>query len=616
VTERTCPRCRAALIPLDDDTAICANGEHWFRVDADGQLEPLDAAQPDEPVPPERRSQAARAIALVERAGVALWHTPDLEAWATIPVGSYSEHWPLASRPFRTWLQRLFYQEFGNVLHHQALGEALDVLGGRALFEGAEHPVFVRIAEHAGALYLDLADEQWRAIEITADGWRIVTNPPVRFRRPHGLQPLPVPERGGSLEGLWRFVRVAQDDRPLVLGWLVMTFRPRGPYPVLALVAEQGAGKSTTARVLRRLVDPNDADLRAEPREERDLWVAAVNGWLLALDNVSRLANWLSDALCRIATGAGFAARTLYENREETILAAQRPVLITSIADVIAQPDLLDRAVVVALPRLSDDSREPEADFWAAFEAERPALLGALLDLVARALAREQHVRLTAYPRMADFARWAVAALGDEEGAQFLDAYARNRREAGTTALDAAPLAQAVLDLLDTVGSWRGTAQELLDELDARADEEMRRKRERLRSWPKTARGLASELRRIAPVLRQRGVDVTFTREGHDWRRVVVLTRAEGGAQPSAPSASSASSEKRLREADSRADGLPTVADGCRRSDCDDRRQQDASTDAAFASVPTVADGADGQFATLRADDDDAWEDDDGWIAV
>jgi len=564
---------------------------------------PSPVPAPDEPDRERRRqSQAARLVALAEGCGIELWHTPDLEAWATIVVGDHREHWPISSRAFRTWLQRAFYERYGELAHHQAVADAIDALAGRALFDGAEHPVFVRIAEHAGALYLDLADEQWRAVEITADGWRVVTNPPVRFRRPRGLQPLPVPERGGSLDRLWRFIRVAPEDRPLVAGWLVMTFRPRGPYPVLALGGEQGAGKSTTARVLRRLVDPSDADLRAEPREERDLWVAAVNSWLLALDNVSRLSNWLSDALCRIATGAGFAARTLYENREETILAAQRPVLLTAIADVIAQPDLLDRALVLTLPRLGDEEREPESAFWTAFEAERSALLGALLDSVARALAREQHVRLPSYPRMADFARWAVAALGEELGAQFLARYCENRRETGATVLDASPLAAAILAMLETGGDWRGTAQELLDDLEAQADEETRRKRERMRSWPKTARGLAGEVRRLAPALRQHGVAVEFVREGHDRRRLIVLARAKAGAQPSASSASSAHAANPHPDADLAADGVRTVADDCEQSVFGNRPQRFGRADGEFPELRTVADGADGHFAGFRAD--------------
>jgi hypothetical protein len=56
---------------------------------------------------------------------------------------------------------------------------------------------------------------------------------------------------------------------------------------VLVLSGEQGSAKSTFSTLLRELVDPNTAPLRALPREDRDLFIAASNGHVLAFDNVS-----------------------------------------------------------------------------------------------------------------------------------------------------------------------------------------------------------------------------------------------------------------------------------------------------------------------------------------
>src|SRR5262249_53949354 len=157
----------------------------------------------------------------------------------------------------------------------------------------------------------------------------LVARPPVRFRRPRGLIELPRPVAGGSLHELRRFVNVQDDDDfALLLAWLVAAARPSGPYPVLALRGEQGTGKAPTARVLRDLIDPNDVPLRAAPRDERDLMIASTNGWLIALDNLSGLPQWLSDCLCRLATGGGFATRELYTDGEEVLFRAQRPVVL------------------------------------------------------------------------------------------------------------------------------------------------------------------------------------------------------------------------------------------------------------------------------------------------
>src|SRR5262249_30177683 len=136
-----------------------------------------------------------------------------------------------------------------------------------------------------------------------------------------------------------------EGDWRLVVSWLLAALRPVGPYPVLVVYGEQGSAKSSLVRVLRALVDPNTAALRRPPREERDLVIAATNGWLIALDNLSHLPDWLSDGLCCLATGSGFATRELYTDADEAIFAARRPVVLNGIEEVATRGDLLDRAI-------------------------------------------------------------------------------------------------------------------------------------------------------------------------------------------------------------------------------------------------------------------------------
>src|SRR5262249_10854805 len=143
--------------------------------------------------------------------------------------------------------------------------------------------IHVRVGGLDGKLYLDLGDETWRAVEIDAEGWRIIDKPPVRFRRAAGMQALPVPVSGGSVATLRSFLNVKTDgDFVLVVAWALAVLRNRGPYPVIVLSGEQGSAKSTFSSILRALLDPNTAPLRALPREDRDLFIAASNGHLLA----------------------------------------------------------------------------------------------------------------------------------------------------------------------------------------------------------------------------------------------------------------------------------------------------------------------------------------------
>jgi hypothetical protein len=114
-----------------------------------------------------------------------------------------------------------------------------------AQFDGLERAVYMRTAEHAGRIYLDLADEYWRAAEIGPDGWRVIGSPPVRFRRPAGMLSLPVPEPGGSIEALASLLNLpSRNDFVLIVAWLLAALRAGGPYPLLAISGEQGSAKS------------------------------------------------------------------------------------------------------------------------------------------------------------------------------------------------------------------------------------------------------------------------------------------------------------------------------------------------------------------------------------
>jgi hypothetical protein len=245
-----------------------------------------------------------------------LFHTATGTAFADIMIDGHRETWPIRSKRFRAWLRRRYYQATGEAASAGEIRSALDLLEARAQFDAPERAVHIRVAEHAGHIYLDLADEHWRAVEIGPDGWRVIGCPPVRFRRPAGMLPLPVPEQGASIEALNSFLNLSsRNDFVLIVSWLLAALRPGGPYPLLAISGEQGSAKTVLSKLLKALIDPNVAPVRALSREERELMIAANNGYALAFDNLSGLPNWLSDALCRLASGGSFAVRQLYMRR-------------------------------------------------------------------------------------------------------------------------------------------------------------------------------------------------------------------------------------------------------------------------------------------------------------
>jgi hypothetical protein len=293
--------------------------------------------------------------------------------------------------------------------------------------------------------------------------------------------------------------------------------------------------------------------LRAEPRDARDLMIAGTNGWIVALDNLSRLPVWLSDAICRLATGGGFSTRELYTDAEEMLFDAQRLTMLNGIEELATRGDLLDRAIVVYLPGIPEDARRPEAEVWRDLERAQLLILGALLDAVRAALARIATVKLARLPRMADFALWVAAATDalDWNTDGFLQAYAGNRQQAIELALDAALMVTPLRDLLAARDSaWQGTASELLHALEEQAPERLRK----APGWPTNGRALSNALRRVAPNLRQTGVDITF-QAGRRQGRIITIEQV--GIFASSSSSSSSNPKNQPLTENTREDETP-----------------------------------------------------------
>ena len=467
-----------------------------------------------------------------------LFHTPAGEAYADVMVDGHRETHRVRSRSFRLWLLQRYFERFDGAPNSDAVQSALNVTEARALFKAPEIEVHLRVAEHEGKVYLDLADKGWQVVEVDTEGWRVVSSPPVRFRRASGMLPLPEPVHGGSIDALRPLLNVqSESDFVLTVAWLLAAMRDRGPYPIMVVSGENGAAKTSFCKVLRALVDPNSAPMRALSREDRDFFIAANNGYVLAFDNVSGLPTWISDTLCRLATGGGFSTRQLFSDDAEILFDAMRPIVLNGIEDFAVRPDLVDRAILLTLETVPDDKRRPEKELWAELDRKHPQLLGALLDAVVHGLRELPNVQLTKLPRMADFALWATAcetAFG-WPAETFMAAYAANREDAVSGTLEADLVATATRAFITDRTAWEGTASLLLDTLGLLVTETQRRGK----GWPTTPHQLTGRLRRAASSLRKIGIKIDFVREGKKGTRTIHITRLpdNGGQTASAASA-------------------------------------------------------------------------------
>jgi Bifunctional DNA primase/polymerase, N-terminal len=456
---------------------------------------------------------------LIELAADAeLFHSKDSICYADVEENGHLETWPLTSDGFAQWLRHKFYTATGGAPNSQSLTAALKTLEAQARYDGPTHEAYVRCAAIENRVYLDLCDPDWHEVEIDASGWRVVVDAPVRFLRRRGMFPLPMPvakhtaeTRREAIYKLSDYVNVATEkDFCLLIMYLLAALSSRGPFPVLVLMGEPGSAKSTLERLIKELVDPNKAPLRSPPREARDMFIAANNSYLIAFDNFSDLPEWLSDMLCRLSTGGGFGTRRLYTDEEEMLFDAMRPVVLTCVDNVVIRGDLTDRAIFLTLSAIPEDKRRHERDFWAAFERDKPAILGALLDILALGLRELPHVKLAGYPRMADFALLATAcekaatdALWDV--GLFADAYAMNRASATQSVIEEDLVADAIRRLMARRSGelWEGGAAELLEELTKLVGDVQQNKH-----WPKATNALARRMNKAGGVLRKIGIEI------------------------------------------------------------------------------------------------------------
>lgn len=445
----------------------------------------------------------------------------DDDVYATMTVRNHKETFLLSSKRFKGFIAQRMYSQLGKTIGENAMAEAIRVVEASTFETGERQSVHVRLGQgEDGTIYVDLADDGYHAIQTTPDGWKVVTDPPVCFLRRGGMRPLSLPEGDGVISDLKRFLNVEENDFPLVCAWLINCFHPSGPYPILQLHGEQGSAKTTMSLMLRSLVDPNLAPLRVMPQTIQDLAIAAASSSLLAYDNLSFIRPELSDALCRLATGGGFATRRLYTDDEEVIFQACRPILINGIEELGNRADLLDRMIMITLPSIDRRHRRDEEALWEEFECEEPLLFGAILDGVVLALRNHRNVNPPTLGRMADFERWAIAASPLFGGAEiFRAAYRTNITRMNALALESTPIVEALQHLLkEHHGRWRGNSLQLLEELNRLESWSSSASGiGRGRSWPKSPRGMSGLLRRSTPSLRAIGIHVGFNDRGRRW---------------------------------------------------------------------------------------------------
>ncbi|MFF9687294.1 ATP-binding protein [Streptomyces sp. NPDC014623] len=453
---------------------------------------------------------------------------------------------PLRGRAgLRSQLARIYTDDNGGAVPSQsALADAMTVLEGVAASAEPRVP-HVRVARDGDSIVVDLATADGRCVVISPDGWQRVARSPVLFRRSGAMKPLPEPlADGDGLTKLRDLMNTSDEGFRLLVGWLVATFIPDLPHPILTFRGEQGTGKSKGAAMVIGIIDPSGAPKRTAPRDIKSWATQAFNSWALCLDNVSIIADWLSDALCRAVTGDGIVDRALYTDDDVVVLEFRRVLAMTTIDAGALAGDLAERLLTIELNLIPDHKRREEAELDAVYAEAHASILASLFDLLAQVLKVLPDIQLTERPRMADFAR-VLAAVDQVQGWHTLDSYKSSARDAVADVLDGEPFAQAVVALVDAAGpdGVTLTAQELLEAVPTP---------ERLpKKWPKDSTRAAGQLKRLAPALRTVGVNVDDSQRQPKGNRsrLYQLTSSESRRKtaPAAPAAPATAADQHER---------------------------------------------------------------------
>lgn len=470
---------------------------------------------------------ASPSVFDVIRDEVQLFRTPDSRPFAVVEVGGRKISLPILESHFADYVRYRHLKIVGKPPVPTEVSRTRDALAALARMEGPVHDVHVRIAHGKdGCVYVDRGPEADTYVRIAPDGWDLVESVPVRFWRPRGMRTLPEP-RPGSIDALRPYLNVrSEDDARLILAWLVAAYRQEPPHWILILQGPQGSGKSTVSRVLMRIVHPCDVDTRQPPRSCDDLLIAALHAPVLVYDNLSRIPRDQSDELCRLATGGGLGKRQLYKDAQEFLARAACRTILTAIGDLAEHDDLRERSIILDLPKLErTEVLDEDEEFWPAFDAALPEILGGVYDAVSCAL-RRTDVRPRELHRMSGPALWAhraEEAFGWPDGS-FLEAYWRNQEESIATVIEYDPVAPYLRRLAAVHGTWVGTATDLLRALRKLRQDEC----DRDPAFPQSAAALSQQIARIAPALREVGVEIKRWREPGGSRTRLIAVSSDG----------------------------------------------------------------------------------------
>ena len=474
---------------------------------------------------------AEKAALIVELAeGMAtFFHTPEDQEFAMVDLqtGGVAVR-PINSKKFKQELSRRYFEVTGKPPSREHMTSAIDVLCAFANFRGEEIELHNRVAWHEGNIYYDLTNDRWEVVEITPDGWKVINNPPVKFRRYGHQRAQVMPDPDGDIREFLQFTNVGEAGEVLALVHLCTCAIPDIPHTILNAIGDHGSAKTMFGQLEKRVIDPSVLGVLSLPNKKNELIQQLSHHWLPIYDNLQKIQGWQSDCFCRACTGEGDSKRELYTDDDDVFFHYRRCIILNGINNVATQPDLSDRLFFLRFERIPEDKRRTEEEIFREFEASKARILGGIFSALSKALAIKPSIKLKRLPRMADWTLWgcAVAEAMGYGKAAFLDAYYSNIEEMNLEALRESIIGECILELMKGKARWTGMPTEFYNAIDQIADGLKIDKKSG--GYPKAANALTGMLNTIVPNLADEGIKVIRDRNKKKRKITIINERLDG----------------------------------------------------------------------------------------
>lgn len=459
----------------------------------------------------DKKTQAEMVLEIADQICQEFFHDQYNMPYVAVKSADHIEALPIASKRFKNFLCGQYYEKYTAIPNSDSIANASNILNYKADVKGSMKHLELRVADDGGDILYDMTNAGWDIVRISKTGWNVEKSP-VIFRRYSNQLAQVMPSKNYDKDIFDKFLgllNVKDNDNKLLLKcYIIALFVPGISKAILMLHGDQGSAKTTLQELIKMLVDPSSVKTLAFPRDINEFVQKLAHNYIGYFDNVSVIQDWISDILCRAATGSGFSKRMLFSDDDDIIYNFIRCVGFNGINLAATKADLLDRGLIVQLMRITKDKRRQSKYVWADFEKLRPQLLGYIFDILVKVLAIIGTFELEELARMADFAKVCETisrAMGNKNGA-FITAYDKNIELQAQQVLESNIIAQVIVEFMKDKQNWSGSASGLLGEISSIA--ETLKINTKDKAWPKAPNTLVRRLNEIKATLEEFGINV------------------------------------------------------------------------------------------------------------